>query len=178
MVSKEAWDSATVRRLQKSVLAFGVVKERDILKRFWKKVKKTEGCWEWTAYIRRDGYGQWGTRYMKLAPLVAHRVSYCLLIGPIREGMTIDHLCRNRKCVNPEHLEMVTQRENILRGVGLSAMNARKTHCPKGHPLSGDNLASHRLPVRVCRTCASRRCREYRLGLLERTPGADLVRRW
>lgn len=85
-------------------------------------------------------------------------MSHELHKGPIPEGLVIDHLCRNRGCVNPDHLEAVTQRENILRGEGLAAANARKTHCPKGHPYSGENLyvvpSSGR---RQCRICADAR---------------------
>jgi hypothetical protein len=89
----------------------------------------------------------------------AHRVAYVLSVGPIPKGLTIDHLCRNRGCVNPTHLEAVTQRENTLRSpIALAALNAAKTHCPKGHPYSGANVEL-RGRSRGCRSCHQERSR-------------------
>ncbi len=127
--------------------------------RFWSKVEKTDGCWNWTGTTNR-GYGQFningGNR------IYAHRFSYELTNGPIPERLTIDHLCRNPSCVNPEHLEVVTMRENLLRGNTLQAENARKTLCKKGHPLEGDNLVQCllRRGKRICRTCRNERRRK------------------
>lgn len=121
--------------------------------RFWKKVNKTEGCWLWTGSRDRDGYGQfWHQKKM----LAAHRWSYEMLVGPIPFGLQIDHLCRTPGCVNPNHLEPVTQRENLLRGNTIQARNAAKTHCPHGHPLAGDNLRLSR-GQRLCRECIRQR---------------------
>lgn len=112
-------------------------------KRFWAKVKigKLDECWEWTSDIIRCGYGRFEIKKNnKFTTVMAHRLAYELLISPIPHGLVIDHLCRNRRCVNPFHLEVVTFKENIRRGEGSAGINARKTHCKYGHPLSGENL--------------------------------------
>jgi hypothetical protein len=106
-------------------------------------------CHWWTAYINADGYGQLGIDGKKI---YAHRWAYEHYVGPIPEGMHIDHLCRVRHCVRPSHLEPVTQKENILRGEGLCAKNAVKTHCPQGHEYAGENLYLYRRYKR-CRAC-------------------------
>ncbi len=106
-------------------------------------------CWEW-AGTRFRGYGMIGVRGLENRR--AHRVSYETFVGPIPDGLTIDHLCRNRGCVNPAHLEPVTNKVNVLRGVGPTAVNARKTHCCRGHEFTPENtlLSSGR---RYCRAC-------------------------
>ena len=110
------------------------------------------GCWQWVGTVSTNGYGQWGNRR-------AHRAVYEMYKGPIPDGLQLDHLCRNRPCVNPDHLEPVTCRENILRGVGHTSQNARKTHCKRGHPLEGRNLRPDitRLGGRGCRLCSNAR---------------------
>src|SRR5690349_8969939 len=85
------------------------------------------GCWDWLGAPRGNGYG--GFAWDGRKSIAAHRASWQLLRGPIPSGLTLDHLCRNRRCVNPAHLEPVTMRENILRGIGPSAQCAKKTHC-------------------------------------------------
>ena len=107
------------------------------------------GCWLWTGALEGDGYGLMKVNRRMVR---AARASYETFVGPIPEGLTIDHLCRQRCCINPEHLEPVTNRENILRSDGVTANNARKTHCPHGHPLSGENLYLHK-GHRMCRAC-------------------------
>ncbi len=95
--------------------------------RFWRKfVTSDTGCWLWTGPLTRKGYGRF-----KVAdkPIQAHRWAYAYLRGPIPEGLTIDHLCRMRHCVNPRHMEVVTSRENTLRGFGVAAQYARRAHC-------------------------------------------------
>jgi hypothetical protein len=130
------------------------------------KVEKLEsGCWQWKSGVLPTGYGSVSMRHpnggwqMKLA----HRVSYELFVGPIPEGLTIDHLCRNRTCVNPAHLETVTFKENVLRGDGPTARRARQTTCMRGHPLEGANLRLTKEGWRNCRTCdAFRQMANYR----------------
>ncbi len=96
--------------------------------RFWMKVSKSgaDDCWEWLACCV-EGYGQFFVANGKRVK--AHRFAYELLVGTIPDGLTLDHLCRNRKCCNPSHLEPVTVAENVLRGEGPCAQNARRTHC-------------------------------------------------
>lgn len=122
--------------------------------RFWSKVLVCEnGCWKWTSCIDAYGYAQ---VWMAGKARRAHRVAYLALIGLVPEGRILDHLCNKKSCVNPFHLKPTTHRENILRGSGLAAQNVRKTHCPRGHPLSGANL--YRNPTtgyRCCRKCVS-----------------------
>jgi hypothetical protein len=121
------------------------------------------GCWLWQATLTKNGYGLIHKSPTgpdeKPRALIAHRVSYELYIGPIPDGLTIDHLCRVRHCVNPDHLEAVTLRENVLRGTNFSAINAAKTHCPQGHPYSGENLIITK-GGRRCRECDRRRDRD------------------
>lgn len=133
--------------------------------RFWAKVEKTDGCWNWTAALSVGGYGRFNveTVFGRQRLVQAHRFSYELLIGPIPKGLQIDHLCRNRKCVNPTHLEPVTIRENILRGEGFSATNAVATHCLRGHVLAGENMRRvNGDGSRRCRQCDAIRSKAYR----------------
>jgi hypothetical protein len=125
--------------------------------RFWKKCipEPNTGCWLWIANSTHDGYGMifWGG-----GKLMAHRVSYERLIGPIPAGLQLDHTCRTRCCVNPAHLEPVTNRENQMRGVSFSAVNATKTHCPQGHTYDAKNTAVYKgYGSRVCRACTRAR---------------------
>ena len=127
------------------------------------------GCWLWTGPLSRHGYptrikndGRW------FKPM---RLSYALLIGHLPDDVILDHMCHlpgeclkgvkceHRKCVNPAHLKPSTGRANTLRGDGPAAVNSRKTHCIRGHPLSGDNLLNVKSGRRVCRTCHNEQCR-------------------
>jgi HNH endonuclease len=115
-------------------------------------------CWVWTGYINPKGYGKC---QIKGFGQMAHRVSYQAFVGPIPDGLTIDHLCRTRNCANPEHLEPVSQRENSMRGDTIPAHHAAKTHCKNGHPLSGENLYRDSRQ-RHCRICVRENGRRYR----------------
>lgn len=96
-----------------------------------------EECWLYAGSLNGSGYGR-----ISLAKggVMVHRAMYEALVGPIPEGLQLDHLCRVRHCVNPSHLEPVTHRENMLRGTAPSAINARRTHCQKGHPFVEGNI--------------------------------------
>jgi len=120
--------------------------------RFWPKVNKGNGCWEWNASLTRFGYGAF---YWRGQMRPAHRFAYEDIKGAIPDKLTIDHLCRNRSCVNPDHLEAVTQRVNVLRGQGITAAEARRTHCPLGHPydLFNTYIRPGGKRIRDCRAC-------------------------
>jgi len=104
------------------------------------------GCWVWMGTVANNGYG-------KIGKSVAHRIFYEQEFGPVPEGLQLDHLCRNRLCVNPAHLEPVTQRENIMRGTSPTAVNARKTHCIRGHEYTTENTYIRSNGYRMCRAC-------------------------
>lgn len=111
-------------------------------------------CYVWPGPKYRNGYGRLVVvRGGKDNNMLAHRVVYEGVFGKIPEGLTIDHLCRNRACVNPKHMRVVSQRENTLAGNSPSAINARKTECHRGHALSGYNLMLPKYGGRKCRKC-------------------------
>ncbi len=129
------------------------------------------GCWIWTAGKTVQGYGRlWvGGTYRP-----AHRLAFVALRGEIAGGLPLDHLCRCHPCVNPDHLEAVTHRVNILRGIGPTAINAQKTHCPAGHPFSGDNLSKY-TGQRVCLACHAVQSKDFRRRHREAAGKAILV---
>ncbi len=108
------------------------------------------GCWEWTASEKTPGYGSFN---LNGKCVLAHRASYELHVGPIPQGLVLDHLCRNTLCVNPEHLEPVTARENIVRGESVMAYRAAQTHCIHGHELTLGNTYARPGGRRECRAC-------------------------
>jgi hypothetical protein len=110
------------------------------------------GCWLWTDEPAANGYGYLGVGGRAGRKIQAHRLAYELYIGPIPPGLDIDHLCRNRRCVNPWHLEAVDRRTNLLRGDTVTARHAAATRCPQGHPYDDRNTRVYR-GKRQCRTC-------------------------
>jgi hypothetical protein len=136
----------------------------EIEARFWSKVDKTGStlrftyngtpCWIWLGGTDGSGYGKFSIT--QDFNVIAHRAAYELLVGPIPSNHTLEHKCKNHPCIRPvDHLIPMTIRENILRGDGVAAQNARKTHCKKGHALTEDNLVPFALALgqRVCRIC-------------------------
>lgn len=115
------------------------------LHRFLAKIQVGDGCWEWQSPVGRNGYGQFTWNGRNGLP---HRYAHEFFIGPIPEGMQVDHLCFNRICVRPDHLEAVTPQVNTRRS------KDRITHCPQGHEYSQDNLIAARSGKRLCKACA------------------------
>lgn len=131
----------------------GVYPRSPAEERFWSKVDRSEpdGCWLWLAHRSPGGYGRFAvTRTHRVQ---AHRFAYEQIVGPIPDGLTLDHLCRTRACVNPVHLEPVTNRENIIRGDTLPAANLAKTVCHRGHDFTPENTRIVASGARDCRTC-------------------------
>lgn len=140
-----------------------ILTEKD-LNRLWSKVVKGPGendCWGWTDVLSEDGYAYLGVGGRKGGKFLVHRLLYELVIGPIPGGKELDHRCRNRWCVRPDHQEPVTRHVHILRGQTIAARNAAVTHCPQGHPYDMFNTRFYRTQ-RVCRVCSNTRPRQRR----------------
>lgn len=126
--------------------------------RFWSRVAITPGCWLWLGGRNNSGYGSFtvSTHHRE----AAHRYAYRTLVGPIPDGLDLDHVrargCAHRHCVNPDHLQPVDRRTNALRGDGFSAVHASKTACAHGHPFTPENTyvyLGRKYPRRTCRVC-------------------------
>lgn len=122
--------------------------------RFWPKVDASGDCWQWTAAVKDTGYGNFWVGYDE-GWARPHRFAWELLVGPIPDGLDLDHLCRNRLCCNPDHLEPVTRRVNLLRGNTITARWAKRTHCEHGHPLDGVTGKGRR----YCKECGRQSAR-------------------
>lgn len=128
------------------------------IERFLNKINVTpSGCWEWLASKNKNGY----SLFQVLPHRYAHRFIYEYYHGEIDPTLTIDHLCRNRCCVNVNHLEQVSIKVNTLRGFSASSINARKTHCPRGHQYDECNTWYAKNGSRICKSCNSARCKRW-----------------
>ena len=117
------------------------------------------GCWEWTGYRDKDGYGR--ARYAG-KPWQAHRALFTLVVGPIQEGMFLHHLCLNKSCANPLHLEVVTPQENTRRNLSPHSCNARKSRCDHGHLFDYANTYRQGGKRRQCRKCNAAAVARYK----------------
>lgn len=127
---------------------------------FEQRVLRTAGCWLWQGTLHRNGYGSLKVGGRNGVRIYAHRLAYELFAGQIPEGLELDHLCRNRRCVNPAHLEPVTRSVNTLRGIGplmLGAINGAKQACKNGHAFDEENTYLRPGGGRTCRECQRER---------------------
>ena len=132
-------------------------------RRFWSYVDASGDCWEWNGGVGSAGYGVFyiGRENGRKRFEGAHRFAWQTLVGPITDGLTIDHLCKNKTCVNPDHMELVTLAENSRRN-WMSRANRSKTHCKHGHPFSEENTRiDTETGHRACWTCRRRISAEY-----------------
>lgn len=143
-----------------------------VLDRMADKFLVGDDCWPWIGSASAQGYGR--IYVHPDGPRQAHRVLYEIMVGPIPDGLQLDHLCKNPACVRPDHLEPVTGAENRRRSEGPAGINARKTHCKNGHPLDADDLivrdgrSSEAVAMRSCRACHNARQRAYNSRTRER----------
>ncbi|TRZ69451.1 MAG: HNH endonuclease [Nitrosopumilaceae archaeon] len=133
------------------------------VERFWSKVNITPSCWTWKA-SHRHGYSQFsiGNKHID-----GHIFSYELFEGKIPKGLVIDHLCRNKGCVNPAHLQLTTIQNNVLRGISVPAINARKLLCNEGHSLHPRKESSRPQGRRYCKICHNRGQRQRKIQLVK-----------
>lgn len=130
-----------------------------VIERFLNKIKILDsGCWKWISTITNQGYGQFWFNGKQRS---SHRFIYKYYHGEVNSSLVLDHLCRNRKCVNPEHLEQVSIKENILRGNGFAALNIKKTHCKNGHEFIDNNTHLDSNGHRRCKFCNKIRQQQF-----------------
>ncbi len=138
--------------------------EAELKRHFWEKVAKTESCWLWRGSTSTRGYGRYRGQQ-------AHRVSFELSGNEIPKGLVLDHKCRVRNCVNPDHLRAVTNLENLMAGIGPTATNAAKTHCLNGHPFNEENTYYYKRAgrdMRYCKQCILDRTKKRRASQISK----------
>ncbi len=134
-----------------------------VAERIWVRIDRRgdDECWPWTGCQDGNGYGMVFEDERRRGRR-AHRVAYEVIVGPVPVGLQLDHLCRNRLCCNPAHLEPVTKHENWRRGMSFSAIEARQTHCKRGHALTPENLERTVTDRRSCRKCMALRSAKWK----------------
>ena len=138
------------------------IQEHRARKLFDRLLITPDGCIEWTGALTKKGYGKYTFHIGgKSITQRVHRLVFSLFNGPIPDGLCIDHLCRNRKCANPSHLEAVTNKENSHRGVGFGS-RTHQTHCVHGHEFTPQNTYVRREGTRNCKTCQRASERKWR----------------
>lgn len=150
-----------------------------VAERFWAKVRKSDGCWEWTGALNKTGYGWFNADWDGRGPELAHRVSFRLAHGT--DGYFVCHHCDNRRCVRPEHLYDGTPASNIQDMVARGRHGQKsKTHCPQGHPYTGENVivaVTRKGIQRTCKACGDGYKRRYRELHRERSNAERRARR-
>jgi hypothetical protein len=171
-VTGRGWCRMHYSRWRRTGDPLTVVRPRGLplAERVWLKVDKTDTCWLWTGSLDTNGYAQIGIGSPRPRHVLVHRLVYEMLVGPIPDGMELDHVrsrgCVHRNCVNPGHLEPVTHAENVRRALGVEN-SAIDTHCPWGHAYEGNTYVypSGLRACRICRAEATRRSRARRSAL-------------